>query len=697
MDSPSHHDASQKELEDELMDAGNKLLNPPSSIDELLTMLEKAENLLSKVRQQPPKSTAEALLPLMTALVADEFSQHADANVQVSVASCINELTRITAPEFPYSDDHMKGIFGLFMVAFEKLSCESGRNYKIALQILETVASVRSCLMMIDIECDALIGEMFQLFFKTIRSNHPPSVFTYMETIMTLVIQESDKIPFELLSPLLASVTMNNKSISPVSWELGEKVFRNCAAKLKRYLRKAVESMNLDIDECAEIVSSICRDTSSRKNTVGKEVAPTAVLSDDEISKSNELSKSEPEDSTPETKTANGKLSGDENSQGTLKSCQRELKNTDTRPNLQLEVGDITEMQQQERDTGAVRKRRGRKPNSLIKPEEGYDHAWINGCQDSFEVPHNGKNQEKGGSPRSSLSKELASSTEPRKGKTPDVFRKKGSHCEKMGNYVSEDHSENDGPSHKRGRPKKEESTTVKKDKQILSDTDTDGKDDVSLQGFDGSKQIRNEIMSEKHKSEKVGNRVLSPSKSSPAKAKCKKNSAPDKEKKSRRTRIVKSYGEELVGVKIQVWWPMDKTFYPGIVDSFDPLTKKHKIIYEDDMEEVLNLTKERWELVDECPQLKKEADLPSPVTAPVKTKKKTKKRKAGSSTEEEHGASSSKRSKSKTRKRNKSGENSIENVVCIDDDPGDQARETNDSSSNDDPEGAKHAVEPDA
>lgn len=54
-------------------------------------------------------------------------------------------------------------------------------------------------------------------------------------------------------------------------------------------------------------------------NQVAKEV----VLSDEEISNF------EPEDITLERKTANGNLSNDENSQGALKSCQQELKNTD--------------------------------------------------------------------------------------------------------------------------------------------------------------------------------------------------------------------------------------------------------------------------------------------------------------------------------------------------------------------------------
>ena len=49
-----------------------------------------------------------ALHPAMKALVAKELIGHADTDVKVAVASCISEITRITAPEAPYDDDLMK-------------------------------------------------------------------------------------------------------------------------------------------------------------------------------------------------------------------------------------------------------------------------------------------------------------------------------------------------------------------------------------------------------------------------------------------------------------------------------------------------------------------------------------------------------------------------------------------------------------
>uniref|UniRef100_A0A2N9H9Z5 Uncharacterized protein n=1 Tax=Fagus sylvatica TaxID=28930 RepID=A0A2N9H9Z5_FAGSY len=95
----------------------------------------------------------------------------------------------------------------------------------------------RSCLIMLDLECDALVVEMFQTFFKTISANHPHDVFSAMETIMTMVIDESDNISLDLLNSLFARVRKENKIVSPISWNLGAKVITNCAAKLQPYLQ----------------------------------------------------------------------------------------------------------------------------------------------------------------------------------------------------------------------------------------------------------------------------------------------------------------------------------------------------------------------------------------------------------------------------------------------------------------------------
>ncbi|PIA60300.1 hypothetical protein AQUCO_00300062v1 [Aquilegia coerulea] len=57
--------------------------------------------------------------------------------------------------------------------------------------------------------------------------------------------------------------------------------------------------------------------------------------------------------------------------------------------------------------------------------------------------------------------------------------------------------------------------------------------------------------------------------------------------------------GEDLVGSKIKVWCPDDKKFYEGVVESFDPNIKKHKVVYLEGDGEILFLKEERWEIVE--------------------------------------------------------------------------------------------------
>ncbi|KAF8084528.1 hypothetical protein N665_0714s0015 [Sinapis alba] len=60
------------------------------------------------------------------------------------------------------------------------------------------------------------------------------------------------------------------------------------------------------------------------------------------------------------------------------------------------------------------------------------------------------------------------------------------------------------------------------------------------------------------------------------------------------------SNGQELVGSKVKVWWPIDRKFYNGVVDSFNSRTKKHRVFYDDGEKEILDMNKEKWELIEE-------------------------------------------------------------------------------------------------
>ncbi|GJT76918.1 armadillo-type fold protein [Tanacetum coccineum] len=222
------------ELEHQLIEVGNKLSNPPPLTDDLLLLLDVTNHEISMLH---------ALKPSMKALIHEDLLRHSDVDVNVAVASCMCEIVRITAPDAPYDDDQMRAVFQLIVSSFEGLADQSNRSYNKRLSVLENVCKTKAFVIMLDIECDVVIVRMFEHFLRSIRDYHRGDIFLYMETIMVLILKESEEVSVELLKPLLASVKKHSEGVLPVARELGEGVLWKSAEKLKPYLMQAVSAL----------------------------------------------------------------------------------------------------------------------------------------------------------------------------------------------------------------------------------------------------------------------------------------------------------------------------------------------------------------------------------------------------------------------------------------------------------------------
>lgn len=248
-------------LAQQIEEIGHKLAELPTEVDVLLPILDRVDVLLSQVDQSPIQELVDACSIVMKSLVKEPLLKHADNDVKVFIASCLCEVTRITAPESPYEDDEMKETFQLIVSSFKDLSDISSRSYSKRISILDNVARVRSSVVMLDLECDSLIVEMFHNFLGSIRDHHSASIFTYMESIMTLVIEESEDISLELLMPILDVVKKDNEDTQTISRKLGEKVLENCAVKVKPYLLQAVKSLGGPVSQYSAVVVCMCEES----------------------------------------------------------------------------------------------------------------------------------------------------------------------------------------------------------------------------------------------------------------------------------------------------------------------------------------------------------------------------------------------------------------------------------------------------
>ncbi|XP_051147710.1 sister chromatid cohesion protein PDS5 homolog D-like [Andrographis paniculata] len=520
-----------KVFEEHLVAVASKFVRPlPSSTLQLKELLVQVEETVRYVWQGAPESTKVILAPIKELLLVDELFQHTDAQIKMIHASIMNEVSKITLPDAPFSEDIMKKIFQLFMVALKDLASGVTKttghllnNSSRARRILDVMASCKTCLILLDIECDQMVVDMFQLFFDIVRPDHPSDVFENMATVMSVMIDEADHILADLVKILLSSIKLDNKYASPRAWELGKTVVEKCAAKVQPHVREAVKMLNLEVKAYADIVSSLCQYISDgEKPDSEKTVATVHPITVGACSKEALRVEGENAEACPKQQSS-----------------------------LQEEVEGVT-----------TRSKRGRKPNSLLRPEEGYVHICQIGRPASCKF-----------SVDAEMGKDLASPS--RSGKA-DVACSSSGKLDSVHEFPSKRRKRKPVPSNTRER---------NSGNADISGNEPEGEDEQLLHLSCGG--------------DDAVNKNEQPSRSEPARDDHPRSLNPENGKNSEGLRV-EDYGEELVNARIMVWWPLDRTFYTGSVVSYDPEQKKHMVLYDDDDEETLDLKNERWEFFKE-------------------------------------------------------------------------------------------------
>ncbi|XP_058753154.1 sister chromatid cohesion protein PDS5 homolog A-like isoform X1 [Vicia villosa] len=227
----------------QLKELGSKLEIVPSSKDSLVKLLKQATTCLAELDQSPLTTTRDSMNPFFNAIVKPALLKHQDKDVKLLVATCISEITRITAPEAPYNDEILKDTFRLTVSTFSGLSDTSGASFGRRVVILETLAKYRSCVVMLDLECDDLVYEIFSTFVAVARDDHPESVLSSMQTIMVVLLEESEDVREDLLSILLSTLGRGNKDVTMAARRLAMNVIQQCMGRLEPSIKQLLLSL----------------------------------------------------------------------------------------------------------------------------------------------------------------------------------------------------------------------------------------------------------------------------------------------------------------------------------------------------------------------------------------------------------------------------------------------------------------------
>jgi hypothetical protein len=542
--------------------------------------------------------------------------------------------------------------------AFEKLADASSRSYRKAEVILETVAKVRSSLVMLDLECDDLVLEMFQRFLKIIRPDHPQLVLVSMETIMITVIDESEEVPMDLLEILLTTVKKDSQDVSPAALTLVEKVLSSCTCKLQPCIMEALKSSGTSLDMYSPVVSSICQ-SEFATTQAHNDVKPKDNEADEKISEGQVV----PSDSLED------KLNLGLSRKGTR--SKRSARGGTRRANGDEKVitanEGLSESTDAETASGSTRKR-GWKPKSLMNPEEGY----------SFKTSSSKKVQEKElgdsslgkvaakkvplpskvGQTNQSVVISLSSSGRARTGsrKRSRTKMEETDHdvssvatqpakkqTVKKTNPAKEDLTKSNVKKHEDGIKTGKSSKKEKADNGLAKTSAKKPLAETMMVKPSGKKLVHSDAKKKNSEGASMDTPIPQSSKSKKKDSRAttpatkKSEQAPKSHPKMKRIAgeevesNTNELGEELVGKRVNVWWPLDKKFYEGVIKSYCRVKKMHQVTYSDGDVEELNLKKERFKIIEDKSSASedKEDDLleSTPLSAFIQ-REKSKKRK---------------------------------------------------------------------
>ncbi|XP_058724136.1 sister chromatid cohesion protein PDS5 homolog B isoform X3 [Vicia villosa] len=207
--------------------------------DFIVKSLRKAADALSKLEQSPQPEVTKAvqaskkrdvaLKPLIDALVYGGLLCHEDKDVRLVVAICVTELLRVMAPDPPFEDRHLRDVFKLIIGLFADLADTSSPLFSKRVKVLDTVAQLRCCVLMVEIDCIDLVLEMFNVFFSAVREDHHYSLINAMSSIMINMSNECEKASQKLLEVILRNLIKRKKDATCASYQLAASVIRNCA------------------------------------------------------------------------------------------------------------------------------------------------------------------------------------------------------------------------------------------------------------------------------------------------------------------------------------------------------------------------------------------------------------------------------------------------------------------------------------
>eukprot|EP00316_Scyphosphaera_apsteinii_P022810 CAMPEP_0119320840 /NCGR_PEP_ID=MMETSP1333-20130426/53618_1 /TAXON_ID=418940 /ORGANISM="Scyphosphaera apsteinii, Strain RCC1455" /LENGTH=1313 /DNA_ID=CAMNT_0007327653 /DNA_START=37 /DNA_END=3978 /DNA_ORIENTATION=+ len=175
------------------------------------------------------------------ALGDNKLLRHRDSDVKLLTACCLSDVLRIYAPNTPFAQERLKVVFELFVSQLRGIVDANGPSFARYFYLLERLAMVKSFVLMIDLKCDDLVRQLFEVIFESTSVSHSIRVENHMIDILVTTLEELDVIPQPLLDAILENLVQPSKVEKRAAYALARSILQRCIAELQKPLHQFLQ------------------------------------------------------------------------------------------------------------------------------------------------------------------------------------------------------------------------------------------------------------------------------------------------------------------------------------------------------------------------------------------------------------------------------------------------------------------------
>ncbi|KAI8996056.1 armadillo-type protein [Gaertneriomyces semiglobifer] len=206
----------------------------PIPVGELINRLKKLHNDLSRLDQDDVDT--KSLMTVQKDLRSPSLIAHKDKGVRALTACCLADILRLFAPDAPYNENQLREIFEFFAKQLQYITDRNGPYFSFYFYLLDSLSTVKSVVLVADLNAEDLISEFFRSFFDLIKPDFPKNIYMCMVDILQQLVDESPQLPQDVVDIILSHFNKRRQTENPAAFKMAADLCNACPDHLQRYV-----------------------------------------------------------------------------------------------------------------------------------------------------------------------------------------------------------------------------------------------------------------------------------------------------------------------------------------------------------------------------------------------------------------------------------------------------------------------------